>query len=611
MKRKELGAIYGPASTTFRLWAKSAESVRLCLYEKGDGKKELRRIPMDCESDGTWSVSVEGDLNHIYYNYIINRKNEEILTQDPYAVAAGVNGKRSMVLDLRETDPEGFENDHGPCFKNRTDLVICEISVSDVTAYADVEHPGKYIGLTELSYLKELGITHVQIMPFFDFASIDESDTSKEQYNWGYDPLNYNVPEGSYSTDPFHGEVRIRECKEMIADFHRAGIGVIMDVVYNHTYDLDHCLQKCEPDYFYRKTGKNYSNASGCGNEIASEREMARRYIIDSACFWAKEYHIDGFRFDLMGVLDVGTLNELGERLREINPSIILYGEGWTAGESPLPEYKRAVKKNVRLLKGFGMFSDDIRDAIRGPVFYNREKGFAGGREGLENAIKYCAAGCVWHPQVDYGSYGFSPGGPWADTPEQVINYASCHDNLTLWDRLLVSCPRSTKKERYAMNRLAAAIIFTSQGVPFFLCGEETARTKPTGKAGEVSENSYNLPLFTNALRYDLDKDRQELLKYYKGLIAFRKAHRGLRLSTAEEIRSLISFEEDTPKKVVAFTITTDEEKLFVVYNAGSDEVKLNFPESGEWVLYIDKTNAGFKRKKDCRRSSSQLLSLC
>jgi pullulanase len=384
-----------------------------------------------------------------------------------------------------------------------------------------------------------------------------------------------------------------------------------MDVVYNHTYDLNHCLQKCEPDYFYRKNGKNYSNASGCGNEIASEREMARRYIIDSACFWAKEYHIDGFRFDLMGVLDVDTLNEMGERLREINPSIILYGEGWTAGESPLPEYKRAVKKNVRLLKGYGMFSDDIRDAIRGPVFYNKEKGFAGGREGLENAIKYCVAGCVWHPQVDYASYGFSPGGPWADTPEQVINYASCHDNLTLWDRLLVSCPRSTKKERFAMNRLAAAIIFTSQGVPFFLCGEETARTKPTGKAGKVSENSYNLPLFTNALRYDLDKDRQELLKYYKGLIAFRNAHRGLRLSTAEEIRSLIRFEEDTPQKVVAFTITIDEEKLFVVYNAGSDEVKLKFPESGDWELYIDKTNAGTTPVSSAKKTAAVAAVSC
>jgi pullulanase len=294
-----------------------------------------------------------------------------------------------------------------------------------------------------------------------------------------------------------------------------------------------------------------------------------------------------------MGVLDVDTLNEIGERLHEINPSIILYGEGWTAGESPLPEYKRAVKKNVRLLKDYGMFSDDIRDAIRGPVFYNKEKGFVGGREGLENAIRYCAVGCVWHPQVDYGAYGFTPGGPWADSPGQVINYASCHDNLTLWDRLLMSCPRAGKKERYAMNRLAAAIIFTSQGVPFFLCGEESARTKPTGKGKEVSENSYNLPLFTNALRYDFDKDQRELAKYYKGLIEFRKAHRGLRLSTAEEVSTLIRFEEDTPEKVVAFTITTDEETLFVIYNAGDTEVELSLPDSGDWTLFIDKTHSG------------------
>jgi pullulanase len=512
-----------------------------------------------------------------------------------------------MVINLRETDPEGFEKDRGPSYRTRTDLVICEISIADATAdtTSGVGYPGKFLGLTEpetknpegqstgLSYLKELGITHVQIMPMYDFASIDEARRGQEQYNWGYDPLNYNVPEGSYSTDSFHGEVRIRECKEMIAAFHKAGIGVIMDVVYNHTYNLESCLQKCEPNYFYRKNGRKFSNASGCGNEIASEHAMAHKYIVDSVCYWAREYHLDGFRFDLMGVLDVETQNDLAARLRVINPGIILYGEGWTGGASPLPEYRRAVKKNVRLLDGIGMFSDDIRDTIRGPVFYNRERGFVGGAPGYENAVRYSAVGAVWHPQVDYGAYHFTSGGPWAENPRQVINYASCHDNLTLWDRLSVSCPEKTRASRYAMNRLAAAMVFTAQGVPFFLSGEEFARSKPIGSSGEVSENSYNLPLSTNVLRYKWDEEQLALQEYYRGLIAFRKAHRGLRLATGEQIRRQIHFVEGLPDQVIAFTICDEGETLFIIYNATEQEVELPLPARGVWKLYIDGQHAG------------------
>jgi pullulanase len=564
---------------------------------------------MKRDVQGTWFLSKEGDWNHIYYTYRLRRGDKTVESQDPYSVATGVNGRRSMVLDLRETDPKDFNKDKGPAKCDRTDLVICELSVADTTAdkSAGVAHPGKYLGLTEtgtrnskgqptgLDYLKSLGITHVQIMPAYDFGSIDEAQIDGEQYNWGYDPINYNVPEGSYSTDPFHGEVRVREFKEMVAAFHKAGLGVIMDVVYNHTYNLNSCLQRCEPDYYYRKFGEKYSDASACGNEIASERPMMHKYIVDSVCYWAREYHVDGFRFDLMGVLDVDTLNDLSARLHKINPAIVLYGEGWTGGDSPLPAYRRALKKNVRMLHGIGMFSDDIRDTIRGHIFYNEQRGFVGGKEDYENAVRYSAVGAVWHPQVDYGAYTYSSEGPWAETPCDTISYASCHDNLTLWDKFLVSCPECSVEERLAMNRLAAAMVFTAQGTPFFLGGEEFARTKPVEGSDEVAENSYNLPLFTNVLRYDWNEQQEALQEYYKGLIAFRKAHKGLRMTTAEQVRENIRFVDGLPEKVVAFTIQQEKETLFIVYNANPKSVEIALPEDGTWNLFIDGEQAGTK----------------
>ena len=603
----DLGAVYHKAYTSFRLWAPTADAVTLCLYQEGNGDCLIGEIPMERDIKGTWRHQEDGDLRHVYYTYRLQRGQETVESQDPYAVAAGVNGQRSMVLDLRETDPEGFKDDHGPAVKSRTDLVICEISVLDATsdASAGVKNRGTFLGLTEkkttnkqkeptgLDYLKSLGITHVQIMPSYDFASIDESDPEKKEYNWGYDPLNYNVPEGSFSTDPYHGEVRIREYKQMVAAFHKEGIGVIMDVVYNHTFDLNSCLQKCEPDYYYRMLGDKYSDASACGNEIASEKPMMRKYIVDSVCYWAKEYHLDGFRFDLMGVLDIATMNELSRRLKEINPHIILYGEGWTGGPSPLPEYKRALKKNARMLNHIGMFSDDIRDMIRGHVFYNKDCGYVSGRHNMENSVRYCVTAGVWHPQVNYAEYAYAAGGPWTETPQAVINYASCHDNLTLWDKLLVSRPDCSVQERFAMNRLAAAIVMTAQGVPFFLSGEEFARTKPVAGTQEVSENSYNLPYETNALRYDWSAEQKELQEYYRGLIAFRKAHAGLRMQTAQEIRENLTFLEGLPEQMVAFTIRQKEERLLVVYNASGRSEKLMLPDDKEWTVYIDDTHAG------------------
>lgn len=612
----DLGTKYQKTSTSFRLWAPTADAVSVCLYRHGDGDCLIEEIPMEPDEKGTWFLEKQGDLNEVYYTYKLVRGGSETETQDPYSVAVGVNGERSMVINLRETDPLGFSVDRGPKVESKTDLIVCEISVADMTADASagVKHSGKYIGLTEhgtknaagqatgLDYLKELGVTHVQLMPAYDFGSIDEAEEG--QYNWGYDPINYNVPEGSYSTDPFHGQVRIREFKEMVAAFHKAGIGVIMDVVYNHMFDVKNsCFEKAEPDYFFRKKGEVYSDASACGNEVASEHPMVHKYIVDSVCYWAKEYHIDGFRFDLMGVLDVDTLNDLSARLKKINPSIVLYGEGWTGGDSILPSYQRALKKNVRLLDDIGMFSDDIRDTTRGHVFYSKECGFVNGKTKYENAVRYSVAGAVWHPQVDYGAYRYTAGGPWARTPCDTVSYVSCHDNYTLWDKLTVTRPKSSIKERFAMNRLAAAMVFTAQGMPFFLSGEEIARSKPVEGSDEVSENSYNLPLFTNAIRYDRTAGQEALLQYYKGLIAFRKAHKGLRFSTSEQVQRDIRFVEGLMANVVAFTVKCEAERLFIVYNANKKAVQVDLPDDGTWDVYIDGVQAGVKKLRTAVRS--------
>ena len=531
---------------------------------------------------------------------LVDGKEQE--TNDPYGKATGVNGKRSMVVDLASTNPKGFEKDRGPAVEKETDIVVYEISIADTTADAScgAKYPGKYLGLTErgtknadglatgLDHILELGVTHVQIMPSYDFGSIDESKPEVPQYNWGYDPINYNVPEGSFSTDAFHGEVRIKEYKQMVQALHKAGLGVIMDVVYNHTFDIDNnCFQKCVPDYYYRTTETGYSDASACGNEVASEKPMVSKFIVDSLKYWVSEYHIDGFRFDLMGVLDIDTMEKAVEELRKINPDIIIYGEGWTGGPSTLPDDKRCFKMNTPKYHGIGAFSDDIRDGIKGHVFNLEETGFVNGKEGLENDIRYSVVGATYHPEVDYDAYTYS-NGPWAKHPVDTVNYVSCHDNLTLWDKLTISRPDASEEEKKAMNRLAAAIIFTSQGIPFFLSGEEFARSKPVEGSDELSENSYNLPLYTNSMKYDELTKHKDLYEFYRGLIAFRKAHNGLRLGTTEEVQKAVHFIDGLPKNVVAFTVTAEEETLFIAYNANPEKVEIALPQAAEWKICID-----------------------
>ena len=432
----DLGAVYSSDETGFRLWAPVADEVFLCLYKTGDGDDLIKRVRMEKSEGGTWFSLQTGDLDKTYYTYELKYGDRLIESYDPYARACGVNGLRSMVIDLAKTNPEGFSQDKGPDCAEVTDAIITEISVVDTTAdkSSGVKNAGRFLGLTEegtvsaegmataLDHIKELGVTHVQIMPSFDFASIDES-SDKEQYNWGYDPLNYNIPEGSMSSDPFHGEVRIREYKQMVKAFHDNGIGVIMDVVYNHTFNIEgNSFQKTAPDYFYRKDGDRYSDASACGNEVASERPMVRKYIIDSLCYWVSEYHIDGFRFDLMGVLDIETMNQARAALVKLKPDIILYGEGWTGGDSVMPADQRALKVNVSKMPGYGMFSDDIRDSVKGHVFYYDQLGFADGGTGKENDIRYAVTGAVKHPQVDYDRYTYTAEGAWAVRPGNSIN---------------------------------------------------------------------------------------------------------------------------------------------------------------------------------------------
>lgn len=602
----DLGAVYSSEETRFRLWAPVADEVFLCLYKTGDGDDLIKRVSMEESEGGTWLSIQAGDLDKTYYTYELKYGDKIIESYDPYAKACGVNGVRSMVVNLAKTNPEGFSQDKGPVCEEITDAIITEISVVDTTAdkSSGVKNAGKLLGLTEegtvsaegmatgLDHIKELGVTHVQIMPSFDFASIDEA-SDKEQYNWGYDPLNYNIPEGSISSDPFHGEVRIREYKQMVKAFHDNGIGVIMDVVYNHTFNIEgNSFQKTAPDYFYRKDGDRYSDASACGNEVASERPMVRKYIIDSLCYWVSEYHIDGFRFDLMGVLDIETMNQAREALVKLKPDIILYGEGWAGGASVLPADQRALKVNVAKMPGYGMFSDDIRDNVKGHVFYYDQLGFADGGTGKENDIRYVVTGAIKHPQVDYDSYAYTAEGAWAVKPGNSINYVSCHDNYTLWDRYEIFSPEDSVEILKRKNMLSAAIVFSSQGVPFFLQGEEFGRTKPIEGSDERAENSYNMPLYTNSIKYERLAEFKDMYEYYKGLIQIRKNHSLFRLSTAEQVAQKLTFIDCKEPNVVAYRLMDENEQIFVAYNANREPVTLDLPEDGEWTVIAQDTCA-------------------
>lgn len=609
----DLGAVYSLKMTRFKVWAPEAESVKLNLYKQGEGDNLIEQHIMKKSANGTYVFEKQGDCNGIYYTYTVVNHGEEQEAVDPYTKAAGVNGQRGMVINLAKTNPQGFELDGYRNPEHITDAIIYEGSVRDFTMdeSSGVFHNGKFLGLTEanttnhfgeataLDYISGLGVTHVQILPTFDFETVDEKN-QKAQYNWGYDPDNYNVPEGSYAVSPYDGAVRIQEMKQMVLALHSRGIGVIMDVVFNHTYRRDDSnLQKIVPGYYYRSDETGYTNGSGCGNEVASDRPMVQKLIVDSLIYWAKEYHIDGFRFDLMGVLDIDTMNVIAERLKEIRPDVYLYGEGWNGGPSSLAEEKRAFKASAKKMPGIGMFNDDIRDTIKGSVFYDDHLGFVNGGTHLENALRYGITGAVAHPQVDYDAYGSKP---WAKEPGQSINYVSCHDNYTLWDKLSVSCPEASEEKKKAMNRLCAAIVFTSQGVPFIQAGEEFLRSKPLPEKKGFAENSYNMPDAVNSIKWDNIHEYPDMIAYYKGLMALRKAHPVFRMQSEAEMTQNLCFLSDTPENVVAYLLKgkgADDtpENILVIFNGNDEEILYNLPE-GKWKILVDDKTAGADGKK-------------
>lgn len=545
----QLGAVWSKEKTVFRMWSPAANEVRVNIYNEGNDGERISVIPMLC-INGLWEAEVQGDLSGKYYTYTVRIGFIERETIDIYARSAGVNGIRGMIFDPASTCPKGWEKSSPVKLEKYTDAIIYELHVRDFSAdeSGSFKFRGKFKAFTEknvkntagdtigLDYLADLGITHIHLLPVADYFTVDESD-NKPQYNWGYDPLNYNIPEGSYSTDPYDGLVRVKEFKELILAAHKKGIGVVMDVVYNHTYlTMDSPFNKSFPGYYYRQTYDGYfSNGSGCGNEFASEREMARKFIIDSLCYLAQEYKLDGFRFDLMGLIDIDTLNMAAEKLKEINPSIILYGEGWTGGASPLEESRRAVKSNTYKLPDYAMFSDDFRDTVKGNVFSDQSKGYINGADQqLEWKMKSVLCAGVRHPQIHYGHN-------WTDSPCQVVNYVEAHDNLTFHDKLRLSMPTASMEDLIHIDKLGAALVFFSQGIPFIQAGQEFLRSKPVPHCG-FDHNSYASPDSVNSLKWNRLTEFRQLADYYKGLIAVRKKFPELRMASGDDIRKFINF---------------------------------------------------------------------
>ena len=624
---KDLGAACSFRETDFKLWAPFADRVELCLYGDGDRRTEVSRIlDMEKEQKGVWHRKMDGDFHGCYYDYRIWTDGESLQTADPYAMSCGCNSCRSMVVDLKRTNPEGFEEDHAP--ERPVENIIYELHIKDFSHDPDSGIPqayrGKYKAFTVQSeeltdngeyptcvdYLKELGITHVHLLPFFDYGWLDEEGHG-EQFSWGYDPVNYNVPEGSYATDAHDGTVRIRECKEMIQALHRAGIRVIMDVVYNHTQDADSCLERTAPGYYCRRLEDGtLSNGSACGSDIAIGRRMVDNYIANSVMYWAREYHLDGFRFDLMGLLTVELMNRIRQEMDQEfgRGEKLLYGEPWRAAESPMEEETRAaLKENIRYLdEGIAVFSDDTRDVIKGHVFYDEVPGFVNGGQGLEEKVLRAVTGWCGGSS---GQDGFRP-----KSCAQVVNYVSAHDNFTLWDKLVVSLhgQGADYAARYedvlAANKLAALIYFTCQGNLFLQAGEEFGRTK----SGD--ENSYRSHPSINMLKWRRTVEYRELVDYYKGLIRLRKQLPGLYDKSAEAAGRILEQEIPGPG-VVAFRMdnrlrdgqepetlaesNTAWEELFIIYNASADAVKVMLPE-GDWMILAD------AQETDCRKAAER-----
>lgn len=595
----DLELVYTPEQSVFTLWAPSADRVRLNLYASGEGGDPEEHVEMEKAGYGTWRIHIDRDLKGSFYTFQIE-KNGKWLNETPgiWAKAVGINGNRAAVIDWNETNPEGWESDRSPELKMYSDIILYELHHRDFSIAPDsgIENKGKFLALTEtgtktpegeatgLDHLKELGVTHIHILPSFDFATVDETKLDENHYNWGYDPKNYNVPDGSYSTDPANPVVRIREFKEMVKSLHQNGFRIVLDVVYNHTASTDHSnFDLTVPGYFYRQNADgSYSNASGCGNETASEREMVRHYIIESVKFWAREYHIDGFRFDLMGIHDIETMNRLRSELLEIDPTIFVYGEGWVAADSPLPFEQRAVKENVGQMEGIGVFNDEFRDGLKGSTFDEQEPGYASGNiNGHFEPVKYGIVGGTDHPQVDYGGLLYC-NAPYAGAPSQMINFVSCHDGYTLVDKLKLSVQGDhAADELIPIDKLVHTVLLTAQGIPFIRSGEEIMQDK------QGEPNSYKSPDSINRIDWSLKAKNREVFDFIRGLIALRKAHPAFRIPTVEGLQQWLRFMDTGDSGVIAYTLgeyaNNDEWKeILVAYNGNRHEAEIGIPE-GEW----------------------------
>lgn len=597
----DLEVTYTPDKTTFKIWSPDIDDAILRLYDEGEGGTAKHTQQMKKAKDGTWNAAVYGDIKDCFYTFQVKFEDSWLEeTPGAYAKAVGVNGKRGAVIDLNETNPDGWNEDKRPALKNFTDIILYEIHVRDFSMCQNsgITHKGKFLAFTEegtvnnfgektgIDHLKELGVTHIHLMPAFDFATIDDTKERENKYNWGYDPLNYNVPEGSYSTNPYDPYCRIREFKKMVQALHKNGIRIIMDMVYNHTYTWEHsALSMTTPGYYYRHNADgSYSNASGCGNETASERIMTRRYIVESMKYWAKEYHVDGFRLDLMGIHDTQTINILRDELDKIDPTLFIYGEGWSAGDSPLPYEQRAVKQHVNQMRGVGVFNDDLRDALKGNWSNSHEPGFASGRQGYDETIKFGSVAATFHSQIHYGLINYS-NFAWANEPYQSINYVSCHDDLCLFDKLTYSAPENAAQtELIKFDRLAQSVIALSQGVPFFYAGEEIMRTK------RGVHNTYQSPDSINQLDWDNKHKYASVFNYYKGLINMRRHHPAFHLATRELIQNHLHFLFPNQACVVAYTIDDNAggdvwNRVLVIHNGNRHDISLDIPQDNWWVV--------------------------
>ena len=590
---------YSPIETKFTLWAPTAEEVRVLLYDSGNEGSAYQTLSLEMGEDGIWNTSIKEDLKGKFYTFNV-KVNGKWLGDTPgiMAKAVGVNGKRAAVIDLRSTDPEGWANDVRPLLKDYADIIVYEMHHRDFSldSVSGIRNKGKFLALTELGtttsqgektgidHLKELGVTHVHILPSYDYASVDESKPDKAQYNWGYDPQNYNVPDGSYSTDPYKPDVRIKEFKQMVQALHKAGIRVVLDVVYNHTFNTEESnFERTVPGYFYRQTkdGKP-ANGSGCGNETASDRAMMRKYMVESVLYWINEYHIDGFRFDLMGIHDIETMNEIRAAVDKIDPSIFIYGEGWAASAPQLDQEELAMKANIYKMPRIAAFSDEMRDGLRGGWDDDRKGAFLIGQPGHEMSIKFGLVGAVKHPQVINDSVNYSKE-PWALQPTQMISYVSCHDDMCLADRLKATMPDATDEERASLHKLAETFVFTSQGVPFIFAGDEMMRDK------KGIHNSYNSPDSINTIDWRNKTIHHDVFDYVRELIALRKNHPAFRMGDADKVRQYMEFLPVEGSNLVAFILKDNAngdswKNIIVAFNSRKEPAKLSIP-AGRYTI--------------------------